>query len=127
SSGPATLLPGLALELAAGGAAVQAIAAILGIPLGGTSPVLVLPSARLTLRAPTAGVVVDEAPQVKVGTITGGIAWEGTRLVPVLELRDVVLAGTAYPFLDLSNANAVVASSSAALGDAIESAIGGSR
>ena len=96
TSGPGTLFPGVALELTASGTSVQASASILGIPLGGTAPVVVLPSATVLLLGPVAGDLVDE-PDVKVGAVAGGFAWDGTRLVPRLELHDSVLDGTAYP------------------------------
>ena len=126
ASGTATLVLGVALELTAGETSVQTTAAIVGVPLGGTSPAIVLPTANLLLLRPNAGVVVDTA-DVTIGAIAGGIAWDGTRLVPAVELHDAVLAGTVYPFLDLTNANAIVDTAAGALRNAIELAIGGSR
>ena len=116
----------MALELTASGTRLQAGASILGIPLGGTAPAIIVPSASVLLLGPITGDLVDE-PDVKVGAVAGGFAWDGTRLLPRLELHDSVLDGTEYPFLDLTNANAIVASASTALRDAIVSALGGSR
>ncbi len=126
ASGPGTLVFGMALELTTSGTRLQADASILGIPLGGTAPSIIVPSASVLLLGPTTGDLVDQ-PDVKVGAVAGGFAWDGTRLLPRLELHDSVLDETEYPFLDLTNADAIVASASAALRDAIVSALGGSR
>ncbi|MGE3177280.1 MAG: alpha/beta fold hydrolase, partial [Vicinamibacterales bacterium] len=125
--GPRTLLLGLAFDVAATGAQLEGSAQILGIPLSGTAPVRALPSARLVLVTPTTGAIIDDAPAVKVGRAAGGFGWDGSRIVPQLDLYDAVLNGVNYPHLDLTSANAVFAAAAAGLSDAIERAIGTSR
>ncbi|MDC3960917.1 alpha/beta fold hydrolase [Polyangium jinanense] len=127
ASGPPVLLLGVALSLAAAAGRLQGAATLLGLPLAEASPVAVLPAAHLELVTPTTGSVIDVAPAIKLGTVACGIAWEGQRLVPRLELRDVILNGATHPRLDLSNTNALVSSGTAAVQGAIEAALGSSR
>ena len=112
--------------VAAGAAArLEASATLLSIALDAAEPVRLVPRTSLALRAPgPSGPLADALPAVRVGSLTAGVAFDGTGLVPELRLRDVVLDGVVYPSLDLTDAHAVVDAGSAAIRDAIEAAVG---
>jgi hypothetical protein len=126
-----SLLFGVALSFAPAGAqpalGVQAEATLAALPLAGTAPAAVLPSARFVARAPAAGgaSLVSNAPNLAVSSIQGGLAWSGSALSPLLELLDVTLLGTHYDQLDLTHADSVVAAAAAAVVNNVLAALGG--
>jgi len=122
---PRVLRLGVALGVAGGAGRIEAGAVLAEIPLGGSAPATALPAAHLRLVTPASGTVVDAAPDFRLGSVAAGMAWDGTRLAPELELRDVVLQGRPYARLDLTSAHAVVDAASGAVRDALSAALGG--
>ena len=120
---PSALRLGLGFTLKASAGTVEAAATLAAIPLAGTASAAVLPDAHLRLLTPASGPIVDE-PAIRLGSVSAGMAWDGARLAPRLELLDVRLQGSEYPRLDLSSANAVVDAASEAVGDALRDAVG---
>ncbi|MFN8204007.1 MAG: DUF6603 domain-containing protein [Solirubrobacteraceae bacterium] len=118
----------LALGVRAIGApgSVEANATLLALPLTGTAPVRLVPRAAVVVRAPgTARArLVDAAPAISVGGLRGGLAFDGTALVPELVATDVVLEGTTYPSLDLTSVTALTGVATATLRQALEDALG---
>jgi hypothetical protein len=109
-------------------ARIEAQAVLASLPLSGTGPAAVLPSASVVLRAPGgdgAPALIDNAPTIVVHSIRGGFLWNGTALAPLLELDNVTLAGTPYATIDLTNADSVVNAAEAALLANITNALGG--
>jgi hypothetical protein len=123
-SGAAELHAGMAVSFPSTLARVEGAATVAAIPLDAAGRTRLLPSAHLAITAPPAGTVVDQAPTVKLGAVTAGVAWDGTRVVPLLELLDVVLNGTPYPRLDLTDANAVGEAASGVVAGALDEALG---
>jgi len=107
SGAPAGLDLGVTLEVAAASAVLRGQATIVSIPLTGTAAVTVLPEAAVMLHAPgTSGALLPPGP-VAIGSVAGGLRWDGIQVTPLLELRDLDLNGTPYPRLDLTHASAV--------------------
>ena len=107
-----TIQIGAGLSTSAGPATLTAQAIIAAIPLAGTAPAAVLPSAAAQLSIPVSG-----------GTILGGFAWDGSRIVPVLRL-DHVMIGTTAETVDLTDAHAVVAAATEAVLNELTAALG---
>jgi hypothetical protein len=124
SAGPPALLVGVAVALPTPLAKVESAATLFSLPLDGSSPVTLLPSAHLALNAPTTGTIVDQQPTVKLGAVSAGFAWNGVQIAPHLELVDVVIAGKPYARLDLTNANAVGEAAIGAIGSELDKALG---
>jgi hypothetical protein len=117
----------LILEVAVPGsvARLEAAATLLALPLTAATPVRLVPRAGVYVRAPGGGGrLVDAAPDLQVGALSGGVTFDGVNLVPELFALDVVLENVSYPSLDLTDANAVVGAATAGLRGAIEAAIG---
>ncbi|HEX4286987.1 MAG TPA: DUF6603 domain-containing protein, partial [Terracidiphilus sp.] len=100
-------------------AAVQADATIASVALSGPPSAKALPSASVM-------VVVSGAPVAT--TIRGGAAWNGSSVVPVMELDDVTLTidgSTAhYDRIDLTNTDSVVSAATSTVETLLSSAIG---
>ena len=123
-SGVPRLRLGVGLTVEAPVARLETDLTILALPLGGTEPVAVVPDAHILLIAPATGNIVDQPPTLRVGSVAAGLSWNGVNLTPRLDVRDVVFNGTAFPIIDLTNANSVVAAGAGTVQAAIESAIG---
>ncbi len=126
-----SLLFGAAVTVAPGGAApplgLVARATLASVPLTGNAAPAILPSADFAAVAPAAGGggLVNNPPNIAVGSLLGGITWAGSSLRPTLELRDVTLLGTHYDRIDLSNADGVVEAAAGAAVANILAALGG--
>jgi large repetitive protein len=123
---------GVGVRVAPAGASpvvrVEAQAVIASLPLAGAGSTAVLPSASFVIRAPGADGVaplVNGAPAIAVDSLRAGFVWNGANLAPILELDTVILAGTSYPTLDLTNADSVVQAAEAAVLANITAALGG--
>lgn len=101
------------------GATAQGIAVLATIPLSGPPSATALPSASIIVSAP-GGTVAK--------SVRGGASWNGSAVVPLLELDDVALTlsgSTAhYDRIDLTNTNSVISAASGAVVAAITAAIG---
>lgn len=115
------LLIGLDVGIDGPSMRVEAGATVVGIPLTGTAPATVLPSAYLRVAATPP---LPASGPVTVGSVLAGLRWNGDSLAPQLTLHDVVLEEHHYDVLDLSDTDAVVAAASDAIGDAITAALG---
>jgi hypothetical protein len=109
---------------------VDTQAILASIPLNGSASASVLPAAAILFRAPGQSGAPDlvSAAQITVGSLQGGIAWDGKTLHPLLELDQVTLTGppsTQYDRIDLTNTDSVAAAASAAVRTAILGALGG--
>lgn len=124
AAGAPELLLGVALALPAAAARVEATATLFALPLDGVGRARLVPSAHLALTAPGTGTLIDRSPAVKVGSVSAGLTFDGTRLVPRLELIDAMLSGKAYPRLDLTDANALGEVASGAIAGALDQALG---
>ncbi|NTW41560.1 MAG: hypothetical protein HGA44_17050, partial [Cellulomonadaceae bacterium] len=104
---------------------VEAEAAIADVPLDGVGAARVLPRATAMLRLTGTGAtaLVDETT-VKIGALRAGLAWDGTRLAPTLELLDDRLGTTPYERLDLTNVDSVQSAATGLVVDAITQALG---
>lgn len=119
------LTVGLGVVAAAAAARLEAGATLFAIPLDSNAPVRVVPRAAVHVRAPGGdGLLVSNAPDIQVGSFAAGLAFNGVGLVPELMAVDVVLGGTAYPTLDLTDANAVVGAAAAGVRGEITAALG---
>lgn len=127
ATGAVTLTPGVRLDVAAGGARIEATAELASVPLGGAAPATVLPAARLRLVNPGGGRLVDDAPALQVGSLAAGVRWDGARLIPELTLTQVVRNGRDLGSLDLTDTGAVLGMAQTALTDAIGRTEAGAR
>jgi hypothetical protein len=124
---------GVRASLMPGGAAppgrVDAEAIVASIPLDGTGSAVVLPSMSIAFRAPgaPAGPSLVSSAQITVGSLRGGVLWDGGTLRPLLELDQVTLAGPPsanYNRIDLVDTDSVAAAASSAVRDTILAALG---
>jgi hypothetical protein len=101
------------------GARIDAAAVLASIPLGGSPTAAALPSASIVVVAPGGAVAKS---------VRGGAVWNGTAVVPLLELDDVTLtiAGSTahYDRIDLTNTDSVISAASGTVAGAITSALG---
>ena len=126
-SGVPRLRLGVALTVEAPAARVDADVTLVALPLGGSDPAAVVPAAHILLVTPTTGALIDQPPRLKLGSVAAGLSWDGVRVTPRLDLRNVALNGPEIAVVDLTNANSVVAAGAATVQAAIEAAIGPSR
>lgn len=100
-------------------ASIEASAVLASIALSGPPSAVALPSASVL-------VVVDGSPVAK--TIRGGAVWNGTSIVPLLELDTVTVTidghTAEYPKIDLTNTGSVVSAAENLVQTAITAAIG---
>jgi hypothetical protein len=99
---------------------IEAQAIFATIPLAGTSSAALLPSAGVTFVAPGDPTKTLGNDTVTVQTMRAGFVWVNSKLQPILELDGVTFAGTSYPHLDLTNAEAV----EQAIGQTVAAALG---
>ena len=108
---------------------VDAQAILASIPLNGTGSASVLPAASILFRAPgQGGAPLASSAQISVGSLQGGIQWDGSTLRPLLELDQVTLIGppsASYDRIDLTNTDSVAAAASSLVRNAILAALGG--
>jgi len=101
------------------GAHIDATAMLASIPLSGSSSASPVPLASIVVVAPGGAV----AKTVRVGAV-----WNGTSVVPLLELDDVTVtvAGSTnhYDRIDLTSSDSVISAASATVAGAITAAIG---
>ena len=106
---------------------VEAGAALADIPLAGTGRARVLPEVVAHFSVTGNGgtdLVPLNGGNFKVGTLRGGLAWNGVTLQPQLELLGVHVANTEYPRLDLTNTDSVAAAATGVVTNAIDAALG---
>jgi hypothetical protein len=121
-----------ALYLPAGphpSARIDAAATIASIPFDGPTTPAVLPTAALLVVAP--GIDADQlvaSPVIAARSLRAGVRWNGSAIVPQLELNDVTLTLVGqshhYDRIDLTHADSVVGVASDAVADAVRSALG---
>jgi len=99
---------------------IEAQAIFATIPLAGTPSAVLLPSAGVTFVAPGDPTKTLGNGTVTVQTMRAGFVWANSTLQPILELDGVTFAGTPYPRLDLTNAEAV----EQAIGQTVAAALG---
>jgi hypothetical protein len=114
---------------APGPARLDASATLVALPLAGTIAPSVFPSAELVVAAPsnagTPMIPASPGAAISLDSLRAGISWNGATVVPLLEMRNVVISGAGtYPLIDLTNANTVVAAASAAASAALAAALG---
>ena len=114
-------------------AAVRAEAELLVVPLGGNTATQALTMAQIVAEStgplwPRAGATDDE---LHVGVARGGLRYDGTHVIPILELDDVFVALPAivgdpitFDRLDLTNAKTIAAEASQKVSDVLTGAIG---
>jgi large repetitive protein len=109
-------------------ARVEASVVLAAVPLAGTSPARVVPRADVVVRAPGGGgrLVGVPADPFSVGSLVGGVTWDGSRATPRLDLLDVTFEGQRHDRIDLTNADSVSSAGASALTAAIEAALGAS-
>ena len=122
-SGALELLAGIGITLPTPLARVEAAAMLVALPLGGAAPARPLPEAHLAL-VTSGGTLVDALPALQLGHIAAGVAWDGARVVPKLELIGVVVDGKPYPRLDLTDAQAVGEAASGVVSTEIDRLLG---
>ncbi len=110
---------------------VDALATIFTLPLAGTSAPSGFTQGSLVVVAPSDAsqplVASGSGVPFSLDSLRAGVAWDGARIAPLLEMRNVVISGEGtYPVVDLTNANTVVAAASAGLANAIKAALGNS-
>ncbi len=99
---------------------IEAQAIFASIPLAGSTPAALLPSAGVTVIAPGDPAKTLSSGAVAVQSMRAGFVWANSKLQPIVELDGVTFAGTTYPHLDLTNAETV----EAAIGNAVAAALG---
>jgi large repetitive protein len=114
-------------------AAVRAEAELLVVPLGGNTAARALTMAQIVAEStgplwPRSGATDDE---LRVGVARGGLRYDGTHVIPILELDDVFVALPAivadpitFDRLDLTNAKTIAAEASQKVSDVLTAAIG---
>ena len=124
---------GVRASLVPGGAnppgRVDADAVVASIPLHGAGSAKVLPSASVLFQAPgtIGGPDLATSAAITVGSLRGGVSWDGASLRPLLQLTDVTMSGppaATYPKIDLTDTDSVAAAATAAVRAAILAALG---
>ncbi|MGH9056264.1 MAG: hypothetical protein ACRDYY_10465, partial [Acidimicrobiales bacterium] len=127
-SGALRLLPGIAVALSASVAGskaeVQAEAVLAAIPLAGTAPAVPVPKASLLVVTPSDGSTLVAAGGVTIGQARGGINWDGSSVVPLLELDGVTFGPVNNQTVDLTNATSVENAAASAVRAAIQGFVG---
>jgi hypothetical protein len=112
-------------------ATVEGRATLFEVPLSGAGATRVLPALDVRVRAPAnpASYLVGPNPTdaVRVRTLLGGFRWDGTRIVPALELLDVDFEGVHHDRLDLQNGQGIVNAGLAVLQSQITAALGATQ
>ena len=105
-------------------ARLEASAVIAAIPLSGAGGATVLPSASIVVRSPSRAGTLVSSGTISADDIRGGVEWNGSALQPLLALENVMLNGTHYDRIDLTNADSVVSAATNLVEGAIQSALG---
>ena len=111
-------------------ARIEASATIVSIPLAGSTTSAVLPLAAISVVAPgnPADQLVNAAGVIVAQSLRAGAQWNGTAIVPQLELDDVDLTLTGqtdhYDRIDLTHTDSVIGIASNAVADAIRKGLG---
>lgn len=103
---------------------IEAQAALASIPLSGTAAAVVLPSAEVVVRAPGDASDLVNSATITIERLRTGLRWNGSNLIPLLELLNVTFAGSQYDRIDLTNTDSVAAAASAAVETALRNALG---
>ena len=126
------LAPSAATAAATPPVRVEVTATLLSLPLAGAAGPAAFTSAAVTVSAPAdpAQPLIAAAPgrTFSLDSLRAGLSWNGSSVAPLLEMRNVALAGAGtFPLIDLQNA-ATVAGQVAAdeLASAVKTALGGS-
>lgn len=107
--------------------ALNASATLFAVALTSSAPTAVLPAASVVVRAPAgaAPLIAASTGQFSIDSLQAGIAWDGSSIVPLLEMENVVVPGAGtYPTIDLTNANTVIASAAAGFVSAVINGLG---
>lgn len=117
------LVLGVGVNAAAGtatrGASLSAMIDLISVGLAGsTTRATPLPAASVLLTVPVSALTGQD-----MGRIVAGAQWDGLNVAPTLRLDDVLVGGQRYT-LDLSSAEAVAATGTTLVGQAISEAIG---
>jgi large repetitive protein len=121
---------GIGLALVPPGAMVRfdTSVALIAVPLAGQSAATAFPSASLIVTAP--GDPLQQpwltSTNISVKSLRAGVLWNGSALMPLLELDDVAFQNQSYPVVDLTNANSVIAAAGSQLVGNIVAALGNS-
>jgi large repetitive protein len=94
-------------EQVPGRVAIDARVELMRLPLDGAAKTEMMPSGSVLVTAPPEGSMLVDTADAKVGSLRGGIRWDGAGLRPVLEVLQIQLPGTdkLLPRLDLTDYN----------------------
>lgn len=127
-TGTSRLLPGVAVVLvpsvAGTKAEVQAQAVLAAIPLTGTAPAVPVPQASLLVVTPSDGSTLVSAADVTISQARGGVSWNGSSVVPLLELDGVTFGPVTGQTIDLTSATSVENAAASAVRAAIHGLVG---
>jgi hypothetical protein len=125
---------GLQAGIAGPVAALRASAGLLVVPLGGNAATTVLPSAELVVESAgrlwPRGTATDDV--LRIGIVRGGLRYDGTHVVPVLELDnafvnipEVTAQAMTFDRLDLTSARTLAAAANQTVKDFLNGHLGG--
>ena len=115
---------GIALTVRADVAALDAAVTILAVPLQPGHVTRVVPRLTALVRAPGTGVLVDDAPTLRLGGLQAGMRLLDGQVQPWLALEDVTLDGVDHGTVDLTDADAIADVVTAQLDAVLEQALG---
>lgn len=118
---PRRLAVGLTFRVSGMDAEVEASAIVAEVPLASSTALRALTDARATVRLPGVGRIVD-TPELRIGSITGGVRLLAGQVRPLLEVDDVHLDGVDHDRLDLTHVESVATT---AIATALQAAFGG--
>ncbi|HEY4940109.1 MAG TPA: DUF6603 domain-containing protein [Rhizomicrobium sp.] len=102
--------------------------ALIRVSLAGQAAPTAFPTASLIVTAP--GDPLQQpwltSANISVDSMRAGVLWNGSALMPVLEIDNVAFQGQTYPVVNLTNANSVVAAAGSQLVGNIVAALGSS-
>lgn len=127
-TGAVRLLPGVAVILAPSVAGtkteVHAEAVLAAIPLAGTAPAVPVPRASLLVLSPSDSSTLVSASDVTITRVRGGVAWNGSKVVPLLELDGVTFGPVTNQTVDMTSATSVENAAASAVRAAIHGFVG---
>jgi len=97
-------------------------AVIMGLPYIGVGEPEVAPDVRFLVRSPTP--LVDVGGAFSCGRLEAGISWDGSDLVPMLELVDVDIDGATHPRIDLTQTEEIAGLAASAVEAALRAVVG---
>ena len=108
-------------------ARLDASATLIAIPLAGNGSALILPRAEVLVTSPgAAGTLVSQAGTIIVERLNAGLRWNGSALLPTLELLGVTFGATPRrERVDLTHADSVADAAAAGLEAALTALLGG--